>query len=82
MRRDWEERNSTTSEEDSQVRVLTRIFRKETSEAKEEQPKLEEDMGATSDDEVLTQVTGKDESSEKGRTLGSAKSLREFEQLD
>jgi hypothetical protein len=39
-------------------------------------------MGATSDDEVLTQVTTKGESSEKGRTLGSAKSLREFEQMD
>jgi hypothetical protein len=82
MRRDWENRNSTTSEEDFHVRTLAGIFRKGTSEAPKEQPKLEEDMGATTDDEAPTQVATKEELSKKGRTLGSAKSLREFEQLD
>ena len=39
MRRDWGKRCLASSEEESQVRVLAGIFRKETSEVKEEQPK-------------------------------------------
>ena len=82
MRRDWEKRYSASSEEESQVRVLAGIFRKETSEVREEQPKHEKVIETNHDEEASIRSATKDDPEKKGRTMGTAKSLREFEQMD
>ena len=81
MRRDWEKRCSASSEEESQVRVLAGIFRKETSEVREEQPKHGKVIETNHDEEASIRSTTKDDPEKKGRTMGTAKSLREFEQM-
>ena len=82
MRRDWEKRCSASSKEESQVRVLAGIFRKETTEVREEQPKHGKDIETNHDEVALIRSATKDNPEKKGRTLGTAKSLREFEQMD
>ena len=82
MRRDWENRCSASSEEESQVRVLAGIFRKEASEVKEEQPKHGKVIETNHDEEALIRCATKDDPEKKRRTMGTAKSLREFEQMD
>ena len=82
MRRDWEKRCSASSEEESQVRVLAGIFRKETSEVREEQPKHGKVIETNHDEEASIRSATKDDPEKKGRTMGTAKSLREFEQMD
>src|SRR6185503_7044316 len=82
MRRDWEKRRSASSEEESQVRVLAGIFRKEASEVKEEQPKHGKVIETNHDEEASIRSATKDDPEKKGRTMGTAKSLREFEQMD
>ena len=80
MRRDWEKRCSAISEEESQVRVLAGIFRKEASEVREEQPKHGKVI-ETNHDEASIRSATKDDPENKGRTMGTAKSIREFEQM-
>ena len=82
MRRDWENRCSAISEEESQVRVLAGIFRKETSEEREEQPKHGKVIETNHNEEALIRCATKDDPEKKRRTMGTAKSLREFEQMD
>ena len=76
MRRDWEKQCSASSEEESQVRVLAGIFRKEASEVKEEQLKHEKVIETNHDEEVSIRSATKDDPEKKGRTMGTAKSLR------
>ena len=82
MLRDWEKRCSASSKEESQVQVLARIFRKETSEVREEQPKHGKVIETNHNEEASIRTATKDDLEKKGRTLGTAKSLREFEQMD
>ena len=82
MRRDWEKRSSASSEEESQVRVLAGIFRKEASEVREEQQKHEKVIETNHDEEASIRSATKDDPEKKERTMGTAKSLREFEQMD
>ena len=82
MRRDWENRCSASSEEESQVRVLAGIFIKETSEEREEQPKHGKVIETNHNEEALIRCATKDDPEKKRRTMGTAKSLREFEQMD
>ena len=79
MRRDWEKRCSASSEEESQVRVLAGIFRKEASEVREEQPKHGKVIETNHDEGASIRCATKDDPEKKGRTMGTAKSLREFE---
>ena len=73
MRRDWEKLCLASSEEESQVRVLARIFRKEASEVKEEQPKHEKVIETNHDEEASIQSATKDDPEKKGRTICTAK---------
>ena len=82
MRRDWEKRCLASSEEESQVRVLAGIFRKEASKVREEQPKHGKVIETNHDEETSIRSATKDDPEKKGRTIGTAKSLREFEQMD
>ena len=59
MRRDWENRCSASSEEESQVQVLAGIFRKETSEVREEQPKHAKVIETNHDEEASIRVQRK-----------------------
>ena len=82
IRRDWEKLCSAISEEESQVRVLTGIFRKEPSEVREEQPKHGKVIETNHVEAASILSATKDNPDKKGRTMGTAKSLREFEQMD
>ena len=82
IRRDWEKLCSAISEEESQVRVLTGIFRKVTSEVREGQPKHGKVIETNHDEEASIRSATKDDPEKKGTTMGTAKSLREFEQMD
>ena len=73
MRRDWEKQCSASSEEESQVRVLAGIFRKEASEAREEQPKHGKVIETNHDEEASIRSATKDDPEKKGRTMGTAK---------
>jgi len=64
------------------VRVLAGIFRKEASEVREEQPKHGKVIETNHDEEASIRSATKDDPEKKGRTMGIAKSLREFEQMD
>ena len=64
------------------MRVLAGIFRKETSEVREEQPKHGKVIETNHDEEASIRSATKDDPEKKGRTLGTAKSLRELEQMD
>ena len=64
------------------MQVLAGIFRKETSEVKEEQPKHGKVIEINHDEEASIRSATKDDPEKKGRTMGTAKSLREFEQMD
>ena len=64
------------------MRVLARIFRIKTSEVREEQPKHGKVIETNHDEEASIWSATKDDPEKKGRTLGTAKSLREFEQMD
>ena len=64
------------------MRVLAGIFRKEASEVREEQPKLGKVIETIHDEEASIWSAMKDDPEKKGRTMGTAKSLREFEQMD
>ena len=64
------------------MRVLAGIFRKEASEVKEEQSKHGKVIETNHDEEASIRSATKDDLEKKGRTLGTAKSLREFEQMD
>ena len=75
MRRDWEKRCLASSEEESQVRVLAGIFRKEASKVREEQSKHGKVIETNHDEEASIRSAMKE-------TMGTAKSLREFEQMD
>ena len=61
MRRDWEKQCSASSEEESQVRVLAGIFRKETSEVREEQPKHGKVIETNHDEEASIRSAMKDD---------------------
>ena len=58
------------------------IFRKETSEVREEQPKHGKVIETNHDEEASIRSAMKDDPEKKGRTMGTAKPLREFEQMD
>ena len=64
------------------MRVLARIFRIKTSEMREEQPKHGKVIETNHDEEASIRSTTKDDPEKKGRTMGTAESLREFEQMD
>ena len=64
------------------MRVLAGIFRKEASEVREEQPKHGKVIETNLDEEASIRSATKDDPEKKGRTMGTAKSLREFEQMD
>ena len=64
------------------MRVLAGIFRKEKSEVREEQPKHGKVIETNHDEGASIRSATKDDPEKKGRTLGTAKSLREFEQMD
>ena len=64
------------------MRVLAGIFRKETSEVREEQPKYGKVIETNHDEEASIRSATKDDPEKKGRTLATTKSLREFEQMD
>ena len=64
------------------MRVLAGIFRKEASKVREEQPKHGKVIETNHDEEASIWSATKDDPEKKGRTLGTGKSLREFEQLD
>ena len=64
------------------MQVLAGIFRKETSEEREEQPKHGKVIETNHNEEASIRNATKDDPEKKGRTLGTAKSLREFEQMD
>ena len=66
----------------NEVRVLAGIFRKETSEVTEEQPRHGKVIETNHDEESSIWSARKDDPEKKGRTLGTTKSLREFEQMD
>ena len=66
MRRDWEKRCSASSEEESQVRVLVGIFRKEASEVREEQQKHEKVIETNHDEEASIRSATKDDRKRKG----------------
>jgi len=66
MRRYWEKRCSANSEKESQVRVLAGIFRKETSEVREEQPKHEKVIETNHDEEASIRSATKDNPEKKG----------------
>ena len=82
MRRDWEKQCPASSEEESQVRVLAGIFGKETSEVRKQQSKHGKVIETNHDEEASIRSATKDDPEKKGRNLGTAKSLREFEQMD
>ena len=73
MRRDWEKRCSACSEEESQVRVLAGIFRKEASEVREEQSKHGKVIETNHDEEASIRSATKDDPEKKGRTMDSSK---------
>ena len=64
------------------MRVIAGIFRKETSEVREEQPKHGKVIETNHDEEASIRSAMKDDPEKKGRTMGTAKSLKEFEQMD
>ena len=64
------------------MRVLAGIFRKEASEVREEQPKHGKFIETNHDEEASIRSAMKDDPEKKGRTMGTAKSLKEFEQMD
>ena len=63
------------------MRELTGIFRKATSEGREGQPKHGKVIETNHDEEASIRSATKDDPENKGRTLGTAKSIREFEQM-
>ena len=67
MRRDWEKRCLASSEEESQVRVLAGIFRKEISEVREEQPKHGKVIETNHDEEASIRSSMKDDPERKGK---------------
>jgi len=66
MRRDWEKRCSASFEEESQMQVLAGIFRKETSEVREEQPKHGKFIETNHDEEASIRSATKDNPEKKG----------------
>ena len=57
-------------------------FSEETSEVREEQPKHGKVIETNHDEGASIRSATKNDPEKKGRTLGTAKSLREFEQMD
>ena len=70
MRRDWEKQYSASSEGESQVRVLAEIFRKETSELREEQPKHGKVIEINHDEEALIRSATKDDPEKQEKNHG------------
>ena len=62
--------------------MLAGIFRKEASKVREEQPKHVKVIETKHDEEASIRSAMKVDPEKKGRTMGTAKSLREFEQMD
>ena len=65
MRRDWEKQCSASYEEESQVRVLAGIFRKETSGVREEQPKHGKVIDTNHDEGASIRSATKDDPEKK-----------------
>jgi hypothetical protein len=83
MQRDWEEHISRSVEQETCVKVLAGISRKEASKVKKEEARQEKIEWATHNEGGPTQSIKFRKLEElQGRSLANAKPLKEFEQMD